>query len=149
MEEPAVSQEGFPAIGEVVEDNNTVELMQSLENLIQGNLEELKHIDEDIKRNKEMIDGVLGNDSTYKQHLEAAKEATRIKSNTKKEILKRDDVKHVAEKLKELREQKKDVKEELSNYGVEWMSHAKQLTLDFGEGEMYQVVQSAELKRVQ
>jgi len=145
-DELTVSQDGFPAIGE--ENQDPTQLLMSLENLIKGNIEEIKDLDVKIKQKKEMIDNVLKNDSTYVSHLESAKEATRIKSATKKEILKRPDVKHIAEELKELRDDKKEAKAELSNYGVEWMANAKQLTLDL-EGEMYQVVQSAELKRVQ
>lgn len=144
--EEQITQEGFAELGEIREESNA-ELMLSLENLIQAGIKESKEVDEQIKKHKEMIDSVLLNEQTYKQHADQAKEAARIKSNTKKEIFKRPDVKPIVEKLKELREQKKDIKTEMSSYLVDHLRIGKQMMFDFEDGQ-YQVEQEAKLVRL-
>lgn len=144
-----VSQEGFPALGDEVSEMTPSEELQSVERLIKATIQKTKEVAEQIKKKKEMVDGVLLNDSTFQQHAEQAKEANRIKSVTKKEILKRPDVKPIAEELKELRATKKELKTDLSSYLVDHLRIGKQLTLDFGDNEEYEIIQEAKVvKRI-
>lgn len=143
--------------GEVVDDNSATtapqapqsdaELVVSLTNLINANLSEITNLEKEMSRNKEMVDSVLDNDSTYKDHAEKAKEAARIKSNTKKEIFKRPDVKHVVEKLGELRENLADTKEELSNYIQEYAQVSGQNYFEAEDGTIQEIVYVARLRK--
>lgn len=143
--------------GEVVDDNSATtapqapqsdaELVVSLTNLINANLSEITNLEKEMSRNKEMVDSVLDNDSTYKDHAEKAKEAARIKSNTKKEIFKRPDVKHVVEKLGELRENLADTKEELSNYIQEYAQVSGQNYFEAEDGTIQEIVYIARLRK--
>jgi seryl-tRNA synthetase len=101
----------------------------------------------DAKKQKEMIDSVLENDSTYKDHAEKAKEATRIKSNTKKEIFKRPDVKHVVEKLTEMKDNLSDTREELSNYIQEYAQASGQNYFEAEDGTIQEIVYVAKLRK--
>jgi len=125
----------------------TAELVISLTNLINANLSEISNIEKDLAHNKEMIDSVLENDETYKQHAEASKEASRIKTNTKKEIFKRPDVKHVVEKLTELKENLADTKEELSNYIQEYATASGQNYFEAEDGTIQEIVYIAKLRK--
>ncbi len=129
------------------EPQSAAELVVSLTNLINANLKEINGIEEEMAKHKEMVDTVLDNDATYKQHAEAAKEASRIKTNTKKEIFKRPDVKHVVEKLNELKENLADTREELSNYIQEYATTSGQNYFEAEDGTIQEIVYVARLRR--
>lgn len=126
---------------------NKAEIMISLTGLINSNLKEIENIEQDLSKHKEMIDSVLENDQTYKEHAEKAKEATRIKSNTKKEIFKRPDVKHVVEKLAELKENLADTRDELSNYIQEYAQVSGQNYFEAEDGTVQEIVYIAKLRK--
>ena len=123
------------------------ELVVSLTNLINANLTEIDTLEKEMARQKEMVDSVLDNDQTYKQHAEASKEASRIKTNTKKEIFKRPDVKHVVEKLSEMKENLADTREELSNYIQEYATASGQNYFEAEDGTIREIVYIAKLRR--
>ncbi len=129
------------------EPQSQAELVVSLTNLINANLSEISNLEKEMAKQKEMIDSVLENDSTYKDHAEKAKEATRIKSNTKKEIFKRPDVKHVVEKLTEMKDNLTDTREELSNYIQEYAQASGQNYFEAEDGTIQEIVYVAKLRK--
>ncbi len=129
------------------EPQSQAELVVSLTNLINANLSEISNLEKEMAKQKEMIDSVLENDSTYKDHAEKAKEATRIKSNTKKEIFKRPDVKHVVEKLTEMKDNLSDTREELSNYIQEYAQASGQNYFEAEDGTIQEIVYVAKLRK--
>lgn len=141
LEETSVSTEALTA------PQSQAELVVSLTNLINANLTEITNIEKDLSAHKEMIDSVLDNDATYKDHAEKAKEAARVKSNTKKEIFKRPDVKHVVEKLTELKDNLADTKDELSNYIQEYSQASGQNYFEAEDGSIQEIVYIAKLRK--
>lgn len=129
------------------EPQSNAELIISLTNLINANISEITNIEKDLARNKEMVDSVLENDATYRKHAETAKETSRIKTNTKKEIFKRPDVKHVVEKFIELKENLADTKEELSNYIQEYATVSGQNYFETEDGTIQEIVYIAKLRK--
>lgn len=137
------------AIGDSTGPLSQAELVVSLTGLINSNLKEIDSLEEEMSKQKEMIDSVLANDATYKEHEEKAKEASRIKTNTKKEIFKRVDVKHVVEKLAELKENIADTREELSNYIQEYATASGQNYFEAEDGSIQEIVYIAKLRKKQ
>ena len=123
------------------------ELVISLTGLINSNLAEISSLEKEMAKHKEMVDSVLENDPTYSEHAEAAKEAARIKGNTKKEIFKRPDVKHIVDKLLELKQNLADTKEELSNYVQEYASASGQNYFEAEDGTIQEIVYTAKLRK--
>lgn len=144
-------EEVAPTIIDDKQDGGTsqAELVVSLTNLINANLNEIKNLETEMGRHKEMIDSVLGNDATYKDHAEKAKDASRIKTNTKKEIFKRPDVKHVVEKLTELKQNLSETREELSNYIQEYAQSSGQNYFESEDGTIQEIFYIAKLRRKQ
>ena len=138
------TQEETPAVST---PQTQAELVVSLTNLINSNLAEISNIEKEIAKHKEMVDNVLENDATYKDHAEKAKEAARVKGNTKKEIFKRPDVKHVVEKLTELKENLADTKDELSNYIQEYAQTSGQNYFEAEDGTIQEIVYVAKLRK--
>lgn len=127
--------------------DNTAQTIVSLTNLINANLGEIENLRQEAMKHKEMLDSVLENDTTYKDHAEKAKEAARIKGNTKKEIFKRSDVRHVVEKLNEVKENIKETQEELSNYIQEYSQLSGQNYFEAADGTIQEIVYVAKLRK--
>lgn len=141
IEEPAVvTNTASPKLSQA-------ELVVSLTNLINSNLVEINNLEEELAKHKEMVDSVLDNDATFKEHAQNAKESARIKSNTKKEIFKRPDVKHVVEKLSELKENIRDTKDELSNYIQEYANASGQNYFEAADGTIQEIFYVAKLRK--
>src|SRR5690349_21669771 len=87
------------------ESSNQATVMLSLEGLIKNNLGGLNKLQDDLKKQQEMINNVLASDQTFIQHDERVKEAQKLKNTTKSEIMKRPDVAQVVNKIKEMREE--------------------------------------------
>ena len=136
-------------IEETPDPQSQTELVVSLTTLINANLSEIDNLGKEMSKHKEMVDSILSNDATYKEHAEKAKEAGRIKSNTKREIFARPSVKHVVEKLTELRENLKDTREELSNYIQEYAKASGQNYFEAEDGSIQEIVYIAKLRKKQ
>ena len=120
-------------------------ILQSLESLIRENLAKIDRLNEEASKHKEMIDSVLSNDETYKQHDEAAKAAAKVKANTKKEILKRPDVSHVDAKYREVVAEIKEIKESMDSYLQEYRRLSGSDEIEDKNGEPRQIVYRAVL----
>lgn len=130
-----------------LDNSSKAALVVSLTNLINSNLTEIDNLEKEYAKTKEMVDSVLENDQTYKDHAEKAKEASRIKGNTKKEIFKRSDVKHVVEKLNELKQNIADTRDELSNYIQEYAQASGQNYFEAEDGTIQEIVYVAKLRK--
>lgn len=142
-----ITGEEITEVSEMTEGQSQAELVVSLTNLINSNLREIDTLEKEQSKQKEMLDSVLSNDATFKDHSEKAKEAARIKSNTKKEIFKRPDVKHVVDKLNELKENIRDTRDELSNYIQEYAQASGQNYFEAEDGSIQEIVYIAKLRR--
>lgn len=120
-------------------------LLVKIEEMINTHLSQIDDLSEEITKHKEMVDDIFGNDETYKQHEEAAKEATRIKTNTKKEILKRPEVANLSEKLKSLKSQKSELQQGLSDYLREYQRLSGSSEFEGKNGEVMEIVYVAKL----
>ena len=147
LEDSAATEQTELSTETAPQPQSQAELVVSLTNLINANLTEISTIEKEMAKQKEMVDSVLANDQTYVQHAEAAKEASRIKGNTRKEIFKRPDVKHVVEKLTELKDNLADTKEELSNYIQEYASASGQNYFEAEDGTIQEIVYVAKLRK--
>lgn len=122
-------------------------ILESLTSLIRENLAKVAKLQNELKQQKEMLDSVLANDETYKQHSEAAKAAVKLKSATKSEIVKRPEVGHTAEKVKALSVEIKESKESLNSYLPEYQRLSGSNEIDDENGEPMQIVYQARLVR--
>jgi hypothetical protein len=115
--------------------NSKVEEILRLEGLIKKYLFKISAIGKDLKEQRAMFDDIFSNDAIYKQHDDKVKEMTRIKNNTKAEILKQGESDDLMTKMKDNRDQLKELKKDLSEYAQKYyeVSGSKQITSDDGE----------------
>jgi methyl-accepting chemotaxis protein len=126
-------------------DQSTVFL--SLENLIRSNLTTLDTLQQQYREQKEMVDNVLENDQTYRQHLEQAKEANNVKSTTKQQIMKRPEVTRVAEKMKSIKEEMKETQATLSDLLQEFQKVSGSNVIEREDGQILEIVSTSKLVR--
>ncbi len=149
---PITSDE--PIDGEVVSSDvpasssssqSEVMILESLESLIRENLARVDKLQIEANQQKEMIDSVLLNDEVYKQHEEAVKAAQNVKNGTKSQIIKRPDVAHVVEKLKDLKLEIKEIRESMASYLQEYVRLSGSTEIENDRGEVMQIINVAKL----
>ena len=117
----------------------------SLENLIRGHIATLNRLKNEIAEHTDTLNNILLNDPTYKEHEEAAKKATKVKTATKSEIMKRPDVMQVANKIKEAREESKDQQTTLSELLAEYQRSTGLDSIELDDGKIKRIVMTAKL----
>lgn len=120
-------------------------VVTNLQNLINETLMRIAKIGEEAKPLDEMISSVLENDEIYKKHEVDAKEANKIKTATKAEIMKRPDVSNIYSKIKEKKIDIKEAKESLSEYLQEYARLTNQRQFETSEGQVQEIVYTAKL----
>ncbi len=120
-------------------------VVMNLEGLIKGHIANIDRMDEEYRKYKEMLDDIFANDTTFQQHLEAAKEATRIKTATKQQILKQPQPADLNLKIKSLKSQMAETEEALSDYLSEFQRLSGLNEIEGEDGEMRQIVYVAKL----
>ncbi len=125
--------------------NNDAVLLVKIEEMIKTHTAQIDELTEEITKYRDMVNDVFANDETYQEHDKAAKEAARIRSNTKKEIMKRADVADIANKLKSLRSEQKELKGGLSDYLREYQRLSGSNQIEGEDGEMREIVFVAKL----
>lgn len=120
-------------------------MLLRIEEMIKTHITQIDQLQEKITEHKEMLDDVFTNEPTYQEHEKAAKEAARIKSNTKQQILKRPDVANLAEKLKALKIEKSELQGGLSDYLREYQRLSGSREIEGEDGEIREIVYTAKL----
>lgn len=128
-------------------DQDKANLILQLEGLIKNHVSQLARLRTELSEAKAMLSDSFENDTTYREHADAAKEANKIKSRTKAEILKRPEVATVAEKVHDLLSQVKELDGALSDYLREFNQQSGITEIEVEDGELMQIVYVAKLVR--
>ena len=130
---------------EVKPDGSDAVLLVRIEEMIKTHISQIDKLQEDISKHKEMIDDIFGNNSTYQEHDKLAKEAAKVRSKTKAEIMKQPQVGDLDNKLKTLKSEQKELKEGLSDYLREYQRLSGSNEIEGEDGEIREIVYSAKL----
>lgn len=125
--------------------DNDAALLLKIEEMIKTHTSQIDSLQEEITKHKDMVNDIFTNDETFQEHEKLAKEASRIRSNTKKEIMKRPDVATLAAKLQELKSEQKDLKTGLSDYLREYQRLSGSNEIEGEDGEIREIVFVAKL----
>lgn len=126
-------------------DSSTI--LISLESTIKTHITSLDKLAEELRKHKEMLDDIFANDQTYQKHLEAAKEATKIKTATKQQILQQPQAKELNEKVKSFKSEIKEQEGALSDYLQEYQRLSGVNEIEGEDGEVREIVYVAKLIR--
>lgn len=143
-ESPDVAQEDV-VVSQTPQDDQSATILESMTSLILENLAKIARLNDELSKQKEMLESVLENDEVYKAHSEAAKQAQKVKTATKSEIVKRPEVAHVFAKVKELSAEIKEAKDSLNSYLPEYQRLSGSNEIEDTNGEPLQIIYSAKL----
>lgn len=125
--------------------SNDAALLVKIEEMIKTHILQIDELGEEASKYKDMLDDIFVNDETYQEHDKLAKEAARIRTNTKKEIMKRPDAADLANKLKSVRSQQKELREGLSDYLREYQRLSGSNEIEGEDGEVREIIFVAKL----
>ncbi len=124
-----------------------VDAIIRIESIIKKNLFNIMQLQEDVKMQNDMLNDIFENDKTFKDHADKAKMAIRQRNSTKMEIMRQSQAATVVNKIKDLKDELKDLKKSLSDYVLEFnrVSGLNQIT--DSDGKILEIVYSTKLVR--
>lgn len=120
-------------------------VLLNMESMIKTLISSTDKLRDELELNKGMLDDILDNDPTFKEHSDLAKEAAKVKSNTKREVLKQPQAAELAGKVQSLRSQIKENKASLSDYLREYQRMSGVNEIEGEDGEVREIVFIAKL----
>lgn len=129
--------------GEVVESDNNVTVLLSLEEMIKNNIATIDKLTTELKEKRHMFVDAFQNDPTYKEHEDKAKEANVVKLATKQQILKQPAVMQMGEKIKSMTADVKERKASLSDYLLEYQRLTQATTIEDLDGNIREIINDA------
>ncbi len=126
---------------------NDAAIVMNMESMIKSLLASQVKLKEAIEKNQGLLDDILENDSTYKEHSEAAKAAAKVKAATKQQILKQPQAADLADKVKTFRSELKENKASLSDYLREFQRMSGISEIEGPDGEIQEIVYTAKLMK--
>ncbi len=118
-----------------------------LTELIKNQSARIDHLNKELSKVKEMLQSIFDNDPTYRQHDEAVKEATKIRSATKKQLSRLPQAADLLTRIQESREQIKELRDSLSEYLQEYQKATGSFQFEGENGEVHEIVYNARLVR--
>ena len=123
------------------------EVLMNMEGLIRNHLSAIRKLQEELTKQKEMLDDILANDPTYQEHLNAANEAAKTKTATKAQVLKQPQAADLDKKIKDIKVEMKENQGSLSDYLSEYSRLSGLTEIEDDEGNMMQISFSAKLTK--
>jgi hypothetical protein len=119
-----------------------------LTSLINGHLERINQLKEELGKLRDMLDGIFASDSTFQMHSSAAKEAAKIRNETKRQILKLPQAADLAARILSLRSQIKERNQELSDYLQDYSRMSGASSFETPDGQVRQIIYVAKLVKI-
>ena len=126
-------------------EETPAELLGNLESSIKEHIASIDTSKTELKKLKEMLSDMFSNDSTYQEHDKAVKEAAKIRTKTKLELLKQPAAAQLNNKIKELSSDLKDLQNALSDYLREYQRLSGSNEIEGDDGEVREIVYVARL----
>ena len=127
--------------------NAPVDVIINVENLIKSHVSQIDSLKTEMKKNREMMEDVLNNDSVYKEHDQKAKEAIKVKSKTKAQIMQQPNMMALSVKVKDTRVHVKELENALSEYLREFQRLTGANEIEGEDGQIRQIIYVAKLIR--
>src|SRR5581483_7827033 len=137
------SQTDEPATSDSSDSSTTPNqgtVLVEMEGMIKNYLASIDKLAEEAKKLKDMLDDIFANDPTYQSHNEAAKQASKVKAQTRTEILKRPQAKDLNDKVKTLKSEIKEQQGALSDYLQEYQRMSGVNEIEDDNGEVREIV---------
>jgi len=128
--------------------NEAVTNLFTIENLIKSHISHIETVKNELTKQAEMMNDILANDTTYKAAADQGKEVNKKKAEAKQNVLKSPSNASLNQKIKDMRQELKELKGALSNYLQQYQKIADTDQIESEDGEVRQIVYSAHLVKL-
>lgn len=130
-----------------MDESSNTQLIMNMEGLIKNLMSTLDKQQAEAGVFKDTLNDIFENDETYQEHSKLAKEAAKVKSNTKRQILKQPQAADLDNKIRTLKSEIKENKASLSDYLREYQRMSGINEIEGSDGELLEIVYDAKLVR--
>jgi hypothetical protein len=134
-----------PFTDATIVEETPAELLGNLESSIKEHIASIDTSKTELRKLKEMLLDTFSNDPTYQEHDKGVKDATKIRTKTKQELLKQPGAAELNSKIKELSSELKDFQNALSDYLREYQRLSGSNEIEGDDGEVREIVYVAKL----
>jgi len=120
-------------------------MILELETMIKNSMATTDRNKDELKKLKEMLESALGNDDTYKEASEKAKEAAKVKGKAKLNVLANPATRSINEKIKDLTQEIKELNTGLSEYLREYQRLSGASEIEGEDGDVREIIYIAKL----
>ena len=124
---------------------NGAQVLLDLEATIKSHIAQIDKGKAELKKQREMLESALLNDETYRLHNDEAKKAAKTKAQTKYQIMQLPANKQLAQKVKDLSAEIKELDVALSDYLREYQRMSGSSEIETDDGEVREIVYVAKL----
>lgn len=125
--------------------NPNLNSLVKLEGLILSYIDQLEELGVEFGERNQMLENLLSNNSEYEEAAVKAKEANKVKSSIKANILKLPENAKLADEVKDLRVRVREMKKNLSDYLQQYAQLAGTNQFEDNQGEVREIVYVAKL----
>lgn len=125
--------------------NEQVTSLFTIENLIKTHISHIDTVKIEMGKQVEMMNDILNNDSSYKEASDEIKAINKKKTEAKQNLLKSPSNASLNQKIKDMRQELKELKGALSGYLQQYLKIADTDQIESEDGEVRQIVYSAHL----
>lgn len=142
---PDSVQDAEVVASETVSDAPSADTVLELENMIKNTVTVIDRNKNELKKYKEMLESALLNDGTYKEAADKAKDANKEKGKAKASVMQNPATKQIAEKVKDITQENKDLATAQSEYLREYAKLSGTNEIEGEDGEVREIVYIAKL----
>jgi predicted RNase H-like nuclease (RuvC/YqgF family) len=142
---PEVAVEDESPINNIMDGSSQADEFLDLENLIKNYLTRIDSLKQELKKQNDLFKDSFESDAVYKEHEDRAKEAARLRAETKQQILKQPALASLSEKIAEIKNEIKELQETLSDYLLQYQKMTGFSQIETDQGETLIIVNSAKL----
>lgn len=126
-------------------DDTSATVLLDLENLIKTHISGIDKRKDELKKLREMLTDIFVNDPTYQEHEKLAKEATKVKSATKSQLMKAPNAAGLVQKIKTMVAEAKEMDGALSDYLREYQRLSGASEIEGDDGQVREIIYVAKL----
>lgn len=126
-------------------DSPSADTVLELENMIKNSMTVIDRNKTELKKLKEMLESALLNDEPYRLATEKAKEVAKEKGKAKMNVLQNSATKQIAEKVKDMMQENKDLLSAQSEYLREYAKLSGTTEIEGDDGDIREIIYIAKL----
>jgi len=132
--------------GEIVTNQATSDFL-NLESLIKSYVAKIDLAEKELREKNQMLKDAFESDAVYKEHADKAKEANRVKSATKQQILKQPNLAELNERIKDIKFDVNEQQAVLTDYLSQYQQQTGANQIEVGDGEVMDIITVVKLSR--